>query len=83
MAMQSSRKQKINMPIYPDKTYKVASYNYLIQRRRQRSEYVADNDLVIDEVTIDNQVLIAFISEHLFGVIPAEYGNPHGRITVF
>lgn len=43
----------------------------------------ADNELVIDEGTIDNQVHITFINEHLFGVIPTEYGNPHGRITVF
>lgn len=42
----------------------------------------ADNELVIDEGTIDNQVLIAFISEHLSGVIPSEYGDPKGRITV-
>ncbi len=69
--MQSSRKQKINMPFDPNKTYKAASCNYLIQRRRRRIECVADNDLVIDEVTIDNQVLITFINEYLSGVIPA------------
>ena len=49
MAMQSSRKQKINMPIDPDKTYKVASHNYLIKEGGDRLNMFADNELVIDE----------------------------------
>lgn len=80
--MQSSRKQKINMPIYPDKTYKVASQNSLIKEGGNGLNMFADNELVIDEGPIDIQVLIAFICEHLSGVIQAEYGDPQGRITV-
>lgn len=42
----------------------------------------AYNELVIDEGTIDNRVLITFINENLSEVISAEYGDPKGRITV-
>lgn len=69
-------------PIIPDKTYMVASHNYLIKEGGDGLNMFADNDLIIDEGTIDSQVLIAFVNERLSGVIPAEYGEVRGRITI-
>lgn len=70
------------MPIVPDKTYTVASHNYLIKESGDGLNMFADNELVIDGGTSDNQVLISFINERLSGVIPAEYGEAQGRITI-
>lgn len=49
MAMQSSREQKINMPIDPDKTYTVASHNYLIKEGSNGLNMFSYNELVINE----------------------------------
>lgn len=69
-------------PIITDKTYTVASHNYLIKESGDGLNMFIGNELVIDEGMLDNQVLIAFINEHLSGVIPSEYGDSQGRITV-
>ncbi len=47
--MQSSRKQTINMPIVPDKTYTVASHNYLIKEGSNGLNMFSYNELVINE----------------------------------
>lgn len=44
----------------------------------------ADNVLLQDEVMIDNQVLINYITESLGGVVGEVYADPYGqgRITI-
>jgi 5'-nucleotidase/UDP-sugar diphosphatase len=69
-------------PLDLEKTYTVASHNYMIKQGGDGYTMFKDNELVLDETMIDNQVLITYITEYLGGVVPAEYTEPQGRITV-
>ena len=67
-----------------DKTYTLASINYLLKDGGGGLSMLQDNPLLQDSVMLDNAALIAYISEHLDGVIGAEYADPRGqgRITI-
>lgn len=66
----------------PDKTYTVASHNYLIKEGGDGMNMFADNPLVIDEGMSDYQILTAYVKEHLGGVVGSDYEKPQGRIQV-
>ena len=67
-----------------DKTYTLASHNYLIKSGGDGYGEFMDNTLLQDEVMIDNQVLITYILDELGGVVGSEYADTYGqgRITV-
>ncbi len=67
-----------------DKTYTLASHNYLIKSGGCECSMFMDNNLLADSVILDNRILIDYITEELGGVIGEEYINPYGedRITV-
>ena len=69
-------------PIILDKTYTVASHNYLIKEGGDGLNMFMDNELVIDEGMLDNQVLITYINDWLSGTIDDSCGKTQGRITV-
>ena len=71
-------------PIDPNATYTLASHNYMIKQGGSGVDFFMDNKLLMDEVMIDNQVLIAYITDHLGGVIGEDYAAPYGqgRITI-
>ena len=71
-------------PIDPDATYSLASHNYMIKSGGCSVDYFMDNKLLQDEVMIDNQGLMNYITDHLGGVVGSEYANPYGqgRITI-
>lgn len=72
-------------PVDPNKIYTVASHDYLLKSGGDGNTLFTDNRLVKDEVMLDNQVLIAYIRQHLKGIISEEqYGQPfgQGRINV-
>ncbi len=71
-------------PIQPDKTYTLASHNYLIKSGGCECSMFMDNNLLADSVILDNRILIDYITEELSGVIGEQYSNPYGdgRITV-
>lgn len=72
-------------PVDPNKIYTVASHDYLLKSGGDGNTLFTDNRLVKDEVMLDNQVLIAYIRQHLKGIISEEqYGHPfgQGRINV-
>ena len=71
-------------PIDPEATYTLASHNYMLKSAGDGYCMFADNVLLQDEVMIDNQVLINYITESLGGVVGEVYADPYGqgRITI-
>lgn len=66
----------------PQKTYTVASHNYLIKSSGGGITQFSDNKLLIDEGISDYQVLINYIVEGLGGNLGDKYSAPEGRITI-
>ncbi len=66
-------------PIDLNKTYTLASHNYLIKLGGDGYTMFMDNTLLQDEVMIDNQVLITYIVDELGGVVGSEYGDLYGQ----
>ena len=69
-------------PIDPDATYTLASHNYMFKEGGDGNNMFMNDKLIVDESMPDNQVLITYIVDHLDGVVPADYAEPQGRITV-
>jgi 2',3'-cyclic-nucleotide 2'-phosphodiesterase (5'-nucleotidase family) len=72
-------------PLDLNKTYTVASHSYLIKNGGDGFGLFMDNKLLKDEVMIDYQVLISYITDKLGGVVGHEYKhmNGQGRIHIF
>lgn len=72
-------------PLDLNKTYTVASHSYLIKNGGDGFGLFMDNKLLKDEVMMDNQVLISYITDKLGGVVGDEYKhmNGQGRIHIF
>jgi len=68
-------------PLDPDRTYTVASNDYLLKNMGDGYTMFADNVYTQDSVMLDNQVLITYITEGLGGVIGKDYAEPQGRIV--
>lgn len=71
-------------PLDLEKTYTVASHNYMLKDGGDGTNMFMDNKIVLDEIMIDNQVLINYITENLGGVVGEQYGDiwGEGRIKV-
>lgn len=63
------------------KTYTLASHNYMLKKSGDGYSMFADNKILQDEVKVDNQVLIEYITNTLGGKIKADsiYANPYGE----
>lgn len=72
-------------PLELDKTYTLASHNYMLKSGGDGYTMFTDNKILKDEVLIDNQVLINYIVDELGGTVGEKYANPlgEGRITVY
>ncbi len=66
-------------PIDPAKTYTLASHNYMLKNGGDGYSMFRDNPVILDEVMLDNQVLINYITKTLNGVVGADYSNPYGQ----
>lgn len=68
----------------PDKTYQLASHDYMLKNGGDGISMFADNKLLQDSVMLDNQVLITYVQDYLNGEIGDQYGNVagEGRITI-
>ena len=68
----------------PAKTYTLASHKYMLKSGGDGFNMFINDKLLQDEVMLDNQVLITYITENLGGVIGEEYAEPYGqgRITI-
>ncbi len=71
-------------PIDPAKTYKLASHNFMLKSAGDGYTMFGKNNVNIlqDEVLIDNQVLINYITDFLGGVVGEEYAEAQGRIKI-
>ena len=71
-------------PLDPEKTYTLASHNYLLEEAGDGYTMFKGCTLLQDKVMIDNQVLITYIVDKLGGVVGSEYADPfgEGRITI-
>ena len=65
-------------PIDPERTYTLASHNYMLKNQGDGYSMFAGCTILQDEVKLDNQVLIDYITGTLGGVIGAGYENPYG-----
>ena len=65
--------------IDPNKTYTLASHNYMLKDGGDGYTMFQADKLLQDEVLIDNQVLISYIVDVLGGVVGEEYSNIHGQ----
>lgn len=73
-----------NEPLVLNKTYTLASHNYMIKNGGDGYTMFMDDKMIKDSVVIDNGALINYITENLNGVISDEYKNPkgNGRIII-
>ena len=62
-----------------DKTYTVASHNYMLKNGGDGFNMFMNCKLLQDEVMIDNQVLINYITGTLGGVVGEAYAEPYGQ----
>ena len=70
-------------PIDPEKTYTIASHNYLLHNGGDGYTIFQNCTFTQESVMLDNQVLLTYITEGLNGVVGEQYANPYGegRIT--
>lgn len=68
--------------IDPNKTYTVASHNYLIKSGGDGINIFMNNKLILDEAMSDYQVVINYIVNNLNGTIDQKYESIEGRIII-
>lgn len=68
--------------IDPEKTYTLASHNYMLHDSGDGFSMFTDNTYVMDEFMLDHQVLISYITDYLDGTVGTEYETAQGRIVV-
>ncbi|MBO5565350.1 MAG: bifunctional metallophosphatase/5'-nucleotidase [Lachnospiraceae bacterium] len=66
-------------PLDLDKTYTVASQNYILLERGDGYAMFDGCEVLQESVMLDNQVLMNYITEKLDGVIGEEYEDPYGE----
>ena len=66
-------------PLDVNKTYKLASHNYMLKSAGDGYSMFQGAKLLIDETLIDNQVLITYITTELDGVVGEAYADPYGQ----
>ena len=66
-------------PIDPDRTYMVASHSYLLKENGDGYTMFDDAPMILDEVILDNQVLINYITRAMDGVVGEQYADPYGE----
>ena len=66
-------------PLDLNRTYTVASHNYMIKEGGSGFNMFMDNTLIQDCTMLDNQLLIDYITDYLGGTIGSGYENPYGE----
>ncbi len=62
-----------------NKTYTLASHNYMLLSGGDGINMFRDNKIVVQPVLLDNQVLISYIQKYLNGVVGQKYSDPYGQ----
>ena len=70
-------------PLDPEKTYTLASHNYMLKNGGDGFNMFVDDELILEDIMLDNEALTTYIVDTLGGVIGEEYADPYGqgRIT--
>lgn len=65
-------------------TYTVASHNYMLKNGGDGFNMFQECNMPLEDIMLDNQALIQYITEDLGGTVGEEYANPYGdgRITI-
>lgn len=73
------------IPLEPNMVYTLASHNYMLKDKGDGYSMFADNKLILEDVMLDNEVLIRYITESLGGVVGEQYAEVYGegRIIAF
>ena len=66
-------------PLELNRTYTVASHNYMIKEGGSGFNMFMDNTLIQDCTMLDNQLLIDYITDYLGSTIGSGYENPYGE----
>lgn len=61
------------------KKYKLAGINYTLKSCGDGFTMFKDNKILKDEVAVDSQILITYLTEYLNGVVDDDYANPSGQ----
>ena len=71
-------------PLDPDSYYTVASHGYMLLECGDGMSMFKDAEVILENVIIDNQALIDYMTEDLGGRIGQEYASPQGlgRIAI-
>ncbi len=69
-------------PIDPEGTYKLASHNYMLKQGGDGINLFMKDTLLADEVKIDNQVLIEYMTSDAFAAHDYSNWSGEGRITI-
>lgn len=66
-------------PLDPEKTYTVASHNYMLKNGGDGMNMFMECEILLDEVMLDNQALIEYLKTGLNGVVGEQYKEPYGE----
>lgn len=66
-------------PLDLEKTYTLASHNYMLKSGGDGTNMFMNCPVLIDESMLDNQVLINYITTTLGGVVGEDYAEPFGQ----
>ena len=66
-------------PLDLEKTYTLASHNYMLKNQGDGYNMFQDLNILQDEVMLDNQVLLNYITDTLGGNVGEEYQDPYGQ----
>lgn len=61
------------------KTYTLSSHNYMLKNAGDGFTMFQNNTVLQDEVMLDNQVLINYITDSLSGNVGTDYAEPYGQ----
>ena len=70
------------VPIDPEGTYTLASHNYMLKNSGDGINMFKDDELLLDEVKVDNQVLIEYMTSEAFAAHDYSNWEGEGRIRI-
>lgn len=66
-------------PLDLNKKYTLASHSYMLKNNGDGFTMFDDSELVLDEIMLDNQILINYITRSMNGVVGEQYADPYGE----
>lgn len=63
----------------PEKTYTVASHNYMLKNGGDGFNMFQNCNMPLEDIMLDNQALIQYITEDLRGTVGEQYADPYGE----